>query len=84
MVQDIAPPLTRQLEISRHQAVAAPTLLDDGTLAPSHVTQVLTQEGVVGRHTGSFPRTSPCGRFSCTSFRPMAPAERRSAACALG
>jgi len=50
MVQDIAPPLTRQLEISRHQAVAAPTLLDDGTLAPSQVTQVLTQEGVVGRH----------------------------------
>jgi hypothetical protein len=50
MVQDIAPPLTRQLEIYRHQAVAAPTLLDDGTLAPSHVTQVLTQEGVVGRN----------------------------------
>jgi len=50
MVQDIAPPLTRQLELYRHQAVAAPTLLDDGTLAPSHVTQVLTQEGVVGRN----------------------------------
>jgi len=50
MVQDIAPPLTRQLEIYRHQAVAAPTLLDDGTLAPSHVMQVLTQEGVVGRN----------------------------------
>ena len=50
MVQDIATPLTRQLEISRHQAVAAPTLLDDGTLAPSHVTQVLTQEGVTGRN----------------------------------
>jgi len=50
MVQDIAPPLTRQLEIYRHQAVAAPTLLDDGTLAPSHVTQVLTQEGVTGRN----------------------------------
>jgi Transposase DDE domain len=50
MVQDIAPPLTRQLEIYRHQAVAAPTLLDEGTLAPSHVTQVLTQEGVTGRN----------------------------------
>ncbi len=50
MVQDIATPLTRQLEISRHQAVAAPTLLDEGTLAPSHVTPVLTQEGVAGRN----------------------------------
>src|SRR2546428_8016764 len=50
MVQDIAPPLTRQLAIYRHQAEAAPTLLDDGTLAPSHVMQVLTQEGVVGRN----------------------------------
>lgn len=50
MVQDSATPLTRQLEISRHQAVAAPTLLDDGTLAPSHVTHVLTQEGVAGRN----------------------------------
>ena len=50
MVQDIATPLTRQLEIYRHQAVAAPTLLDDGPLAPSHVTQVLTQEGVTGRN----------------------------------
>ena len=50
MVQDIAPPLTRQLESYRHQAVAAPTLLDYGTLAPSHVTQVLTQEGVAGRN----------------------------------
>ena len=50
MVHDSAPPLTRQLEIYRHQAVAAPTLLDDGTLAPSHVTQVLTQQGVAGRN----------------------------------
>lgn len=50
MVQDIAPPLTRQLAISRHQAVAAPTLLDEGTLTPSHVMHVLTQEGVVGRN----------------------------------
>src|SRR5438876_1168283 len=50
MVQDIATPLTRQREIDRHQAVAAPTLRDDGTLAPSHVTPVLTHEGVLGRH----------------------------------
>lgn len=50
MVHDIATPVTRQLAISRHQAVAAPTLLDDGTLAPAHVTQVLTQEGVAGRN----------------------------------
>ena len=50
MVQGIATPLTRQLETYRHQAVAAPTLLDNGTLAPSHVTQVLTQEGVAGRN----------------------------------
>jgi hypothetical protein len=50
MVQGIASPLTRQLEIYRHQAVAAPSLLDDGTLAPSHVTQVLTQQGIAGRN----------------------------------
>jgi hypothetical protein len=50
MVQESASPLTRQREISRHQAGAAPTRLDDGTLAPSHVTQVLTQEGVAGRN----------------------------------
>jgi len=50
MVQGIATPLTRQLETYRHQAVGAPTLLDDGTLAPSHVTQVMTQEGVAGRN----------------------------------
>jgi hypothetical protein len=42
--------LTRQLESYRHQAVAAPRLLDDGTLAPSHVTQVLSQHGVAGRN----------------------------------
>jgi len=50
MVQGIVPPLTRQLEIYRHQAVAAPSLLDDGTLAPSHVTQVLAQHGGAGRN----------------------------------
>jgi hypothetical protein len=50
MAQAIATPLTRQLELYRHQAVAAPTLLDDGTLAPSHVAQVLPPEGVAGRN----------------------------------
>ena len=50
MMQGSASPLTRQLEIYRHQAVAAPRLLDDGTLAPSHVTPVLTPQGVAGRN----------------------------------
>ena len=83
MVQGIASPLTRQLEIYRHQAVAAPSLLDDGILAPAHVTQVMTQQGIAGRNR-RFPLISPCGRFSCKSCRPMAPAARRSVACALG
>ena len=50
MVQGIASPLTRQLESYRHQAVAAPSLLDDGILAPAHVTQVMTQQGIAGRN----------------------------------
>src|SRR5713101_5320395 len=50
MVQGITPPLTRPLASYRHQAVAAPSLLDDGTLAPSHVTQVLSQHGAAGRN----------------------------------
>ena len=50
MGQGIASPLTRQLEFYRHRAVAAPSLLDDGTLEPSHVTQVLTQQGIAGRN----------------------------------
>jgi hypothetical protein len=50
MVQGIASPLTRQIEIYRHQAVAAPSLLDDGILAPAHVTQVMTQQGIAGRN----------------------------------
>ena len=41
MVQNIIDPLTRQLMAYRHQALAAPTMLDDGTLAPSHVAGVL-------------------------------------------
>jgi len=50
MGQGLASPLTRQLALDRHQAVAAPSLLDDGTLEPSHVTQVLTQQGIAGRN----------------------------------
>src|SRR2546425_9480780 len=50
MVQSIITPLTRQLVTYRHQALAAPTMLDDGTLAPSHVAGVLAQEGVQGRN----------------------------------
>jgi len=50
MGQGLASPLTRQLALYRHQAVAAPSLLDDGTLEPSHVTQVLTQQGIAGRN----------------------------------
>jgi hypothetical protein len=50
MVQGIVTPLSRQLETYRHQAVAAPSLLDDGTLAPSHVAEVLAKEGFQGRN----------------------------------
>jgi Transposase DDE domain len=50
MVQSIITPLSRQLVTYRHQALAAPTMLDDGTLAPSHVAGVLAQEGVQGRN----------------------------------
>ena len=50
MVQSIITPLTRQLVTYRHQALAAPTMLDDGTLAPSHVAGVLAQEGFQGRN----------------------------------
>ncbi len=50
MVQGIVTPLTRQLQTYRHQALAAPTMLDDGTLAPFHVAEVLAQEGVQGRN----------------------------------
>jgi hypothetical protein len=50
MVQDIVTPLSRQLETYRHQAVTAPSLLDDGTLAPSHGAEVLAKEGFQGRN----------------------------------
>src|SRR3989449_3671456 len=50
MVQSIITPLTRQLVTYRHQALAAPTLLDDGTLTPSHVAGVLAHEGFQGRN----------------------------------
>jgi hypothetical protein len=50
MVQRIVTPLSRQLETYRHQAVAAPSMLDDGTLAPAHVAEVLAKAGVQGRN----------------------------------
>src|SRR5229473_5663567 len=50
MIQSIITPLTRQLVTYRHQALAAPTMLDDGTLAPSHVAGVLAQEDFQGRN----------------------------------
>jgi hypothetical protein len=50
MIQSIITPLTRQLAAYRHQALAAPTMRDDGTLAPSHVAGVLAQEGFQGRN----------------------------------
>jgi hypothetical protein len=50
MFQGIATPLSRQLETYRHQAVAAPSMLAAGTLAPSEVAQVLAKEGFQGRN----------------------------------
>ena len=69
MVQGIATPWTRQRETSRHRAVAAPPLLDDGTLAPSHVTHVMTQEGVVGRNR-LFPPPLTLGTFLLQGLSP--------------
>ena len=62
MIQGIATPVIRQREPSRHQAVAAPPLLDDGPLSPSHVTHVLAQEGVEGRNR-LFPPQRPLWTF---------------------
>ena len=45
MTQGIARPLTGQLVTYRHQALAAPTMLDEGLLAPSHVAGVVAQHG---------------------------------------
>src|SRR5712692_2386202 len=50
MIQSIITPLTRQLVTYRHQALAAPTMLDDGTLAPSPVAGVLAHEDFQGRN----------------------------------
>src|SRR2546430_4883165 len=50
MVQSIITPLTRQLVTYRPQALAAPTMLDEGTLASSHVAGVLAHEGFQGRN----------------------------------
>ena len=49
MTQSIARPLTSQLVTYRQQALAAPTILDEATLAPSHVTRVVAQHGFEGR-----------------------------------
>ena len=49
MTQGIARPLTGQLVTYRHQALAAPTILDEDTLAPSHVAEVVAQHGFQGR-----------------------------------
>jgi hypothetical protein len=49
MTQGIARPLTGQLVTYRHQALAAPTMLDEGLLAPSHVAGVVAQHGFQGR-----------------------------------
>ena len=49
MTQGIARPLTGQLVTYRQQALAAPTILDEGTLAPSHVAEVVAQHGFQGR-----------------------------------
>ena len=50
MAQRIASHLTRQLVSYRHQALAVPTILDEGTLVPSHVKEVLANHGFQGRH----------------------------------
>src|SRR6058998_2386833 len=68
MVQDIVTPLSRQLETYRHQAVTAPSLLDDGTLAPSHVAEVLAKEGFQGRNR-LFPPHGSC-REAVSRMRP--------------
>ena len=69
MVQSIITPLTRQLVTYRHQALAAPTMLDDGTLAPSHVAGVLAQEGVQGRNR-LFPPQLTLWTFLLQVLRP--------------
>ena len=83
MVQSITTPLTRQLVTYRHQALAAPTMLDEGTLAPSHVAGSSPTKAFKVE-TGFFLLISPCGPFCSKCSAPMAPAERRSVACALG
>lgn len=50
MVQSIVRPLTRQLQTYRDQALATPGMLDDGTLAPPHIAEVMSQEGFQGRN----------------------------------
>lgn len=50
MAQSSASPLMGQLVTYRHQALAAPTLLDEGTLAPSHVACEVAQHSFQGRN----------------------------------
>ena len=50
MTQGSAGPLTGQLAAYRHPALAAPAILDEGTLVPSQVAAVVAQHGVQGRN----------------------------------
>jgi len=62
MTQGIARPLTGQLVTYRQQALAAPTILDEDTLAPSHVAEVMAQYGFQGRDR-LFPPHGPLWTF---------------------
>lgn len=68
MNQGIVTPLTRQLMRWRHQAVVAPTMLDEGTLSPANVAAVLAEEDFKGRKR-LFPPLSRCGPCCCKSSR---------------
>ncbi len=50
MAQRIETPLIRQLQADRDRVWAAPTMLDDDLLTPSHVAEVLAQEDFQGRN----------------------------------
>jgi len=83
MFQGIATPLSRQLETYRHQAVAAPSILEMASWHPLTSPKSWPKKDFKGA-TGFFPLISPYGRFCCKCSAPMAPAGRRSVACALG
>ena len=70
MAQGILSPLTGQRATYRHQALAAPAILDGETLVPSHVAAVVAQHGLQGRdrlfascHAGDVCVTSPLARW---------------------